>query len=30
MKSSNVKLPIEDNIMKFNNYDHKIGKTFFL
>ena len=30
MKSSNVKLPIDDNIMKFNNYNHKIGKILFL
>ena len=26
MKSSNVKLPIDDNVMKFTNFDHKIGK----
>lgn len=25
-KPSNVKLPIENNVMKFNNYDHKLGK----
>ena len=29
-KSSNVKMPSEDNIMKFTNFDHKIGKTNFV